>query len=32
MIPYIITLAVLLFMGRSHAPAASGKIYDPSAG
>jgi simple sugar transport system permease protein len=32
MIPYIITLAVLLFIGRSHAPAASGKIYDPSAG
>ncbi|MDR1948964.1 MAG: ABC transporter permease [Spirochaetaceae bacterium] len=30
MIPYIITLAVLLFIGRSHAPAASGKIYDPS--
>jgi simple sugar transport system permease protein len=31
MIPYIITLTVLLFIGRSHAPAASGKIYDPSA-
>jgi len=28
-IPYIITLLVLLFIGRSHAPAASGKIYDP---
>ena len=28
-IPYVITLLVLLFMGRSHAPAASGKIYDP---
>jgi simple sugar transport system permease protein len=32
MIPYIITLMVLLFIGRSHAPAASGKIYDPAAG
>ncbi|MDR1443907.1 MAG: ABC transporter permease [Treponema sp.] len=32
MIPYIITLTVLLFIGRSHAPAASGKIYDPSLG
>jgi simple sugar transport system permease protein len=32
MIPYIITLLVLLFIGRSHAPAASGKIYDPTAG
>jgi simple sugar transport system permease protein len=32
MIPYIITLLVLLFIGRSHAPAASGKIYDPAAG
>jgi simple sugar transport system permease protein len=31
MIPYIITLTVLMFTGRSHAPAASGKIYDPSA-
>jgi simple sugar transport system permease protein len=31
MIPYIITLTVLLFTGRSHAPAASGKIYDPAA-
>jgi simple sugar transport system permease protein len=30
MIPYIITLLVLLFIGRSHAPAASGKIYDPA--
>ncbi|MDR2182084.1 MAG: ABC transporter permease [Treponema sp.] len=30
MIPYIITLLVLLLIGRSHAPAASGKIYDPS--
>jgi simple sugar transport system permease protein len=30
MIPYIITLMVLLFIGRSHAPAASGKIYDPA--
>jgi simple sugar transport system permease protein len=30
MIPYVITLLVLLFMGRSHAPAASGKIYDPA--
>ncbi|MDR0563029.1 MAG: ABC transporter permease [Spirochaetaceae bacterium] len=29
-IPYIITLLVLLFIGRSHAPAASGKIYDPA--
>ncbi|MDR2516114.1 MAG: ABC transporter permease [Spirochaetaceae bacterium] len=27
MIPYVITLLVLLFVGRSHAPAASGKIY-----
>ena len=32
MIPYAITLLVLLFIGRSHAPAASGKIYDPAAG
>ncbi|MDR1374558.1 MAG: ABC transporter permease [Treponema sp.] len=32
MIPYAITLLVLFFIGRSHAPAASGKIYDPSAG
>jgi simple sugar transport system permease protein len=32
MIPYIITLLALLFIGRSHAPAASGKIYDPTAG
>jgi ABC-type uncharacterized transport system permease subunit len=32
MIPYIITLTVLLFIGRSHAPAASGKLYDPAAG
>jgi simple sugar transport system permease protein len=32
MIPYIITLLVLLFIGRSHAPAASGKIYDPASG
>jgi simple sugar transport system permease protein len=32
MIPYIITLTVLLFIGRSHAPAASGKIYDPAVG
>jgi simple sugar transport system permease protein len=30
MIPYVITLLVLLFIGRSHAPAASGKIYDPA--
>lgn len=30
MIPYIITLAVLLFVGRSHAPKASGRIYDPT--
>jgi simple sugar transport system permease protein len=30
MIPYIITLLVLLFIGKSHAPAASGKIYDPA--
>jgi simple sugar transport system permease protein len=30
MIPYIITLLVLFFIGRSHAPAASGKIYDPA--
>jgi simple sugar transport system permease protein len=30
MIPYIITLMVLLFIGRGYAPAASGKIYDPS--
>ena len=30
MIPYVITLITLLFMGRSHAPAASGKIYDPA--
>jgi simple sugar transport system permease protein len=30
MIPYIITLLVLLMIGRSHAPAASGKIYDPA--
>ncbi|MDR2133277.1 MAG: ABC transporter permease [Clostridiales Family XIII bacterium] len=28
MIPYVITLLVLLFIGKSHAPAASGKIYD----
>lgn len=26
-LPYVITLLALLFMGRSHAPAASGKIY-----
>jgi ABC-type uncharacterized transport system permease subunit len=32
MIPYVITLLVLLFIGRSHAPAASGKIYDSTAG
>jgi hypothetical protein len=32
MIPYVITLLVLFFIGRSHAPAASGKIYDPAAG
>jgi simple sugar transport system permease protein len=30
MIPYVITLLALLFVGRSHAPAASGKIYDPA--
>jgi simple sugar transport system permease protein len=30
MIPYVITLLVLLFIGKSHAPAASGKIYDPA--
>jgi len=30
MIPYIITLLALFFVGKSHAPAASGKIYDPS--
>ena len=30
LIPYVITLLVLLFIGRSYAPAASGKIYDPS--
>jgi simple sugar transport system permease protein len=30
MIPYVITLLVLLFIGRSHAPAGSGKIYDPA--
>ncbi|MDR2089570.1 MAG: ABC transporter permease [Clostridiales Family XIII bacterium] len=30
MIPYVMTLLVLLFMGKSHAPAASGKIYDPA--
>ena len=30
MIPYVITLVVLLFVGRSYAPAASGKIYDPA--
>jgi simple sugar transport system permease protein len=30
MIPYIITLLVLLFIGKSHAPAASGRIYDPA--
>ena len=29
-IPYAITLLVLLFMGRSSAPAASGKRYDPA--
>ena len=29
-IPYAITLLVLLFIGRSNAPAASGKIYDPA--
>jgi len=29
-IPYAITLIVLLFMGRSYAPAASGKVYDPA--
>jgi len=28
-IPYAITLIVLLFTGRSYAPAASGKKYDP---
>lgn len=28
-VPYLITLLVLLFIGRSYAPAASGKIYDP---
>ena len=28
MVPYIATLVVLLFIGRSYAPAASGKIYD----
>ncbi|MDR2864023.1 MAG: ABC transporter permease [Spirochaetaceae bacterium] len=32
MIPYIITLAALLLIGKSHAPAASGKIYDPAKG
>jgi simple sugar transport system permease protein len=32
MLPYVITLLVLLFVGRSHAPAASGKIYDPAGG
>ncbi|MDR2049232.1 MAG: ABC transporter permease, partial [Treponema sp.] len=32
MIPYVITLLVLFFIGRSHAPAASGKLYDPTAG
>jgi ABC-type uncharacterized transport system permease subunit len=32
MIPYAITLLALLFIGRSHAPAASGKIYDPVSG
>ena len=30
MIPYVLTLVVLLFVGRSYAPAASGKIYDPT--
>jgi simple sugar transport system permease protein len=30
MIPYIVTLLALMFTGRSHAPAASGRIYDPS--
>ena len=29
-IPYAITLLVLLFIGSSNAPAASGKIYDPT--
>ena len=28
-VPYLITLLVLLFIGRSYAPTASGKIYDP---
>ncbi|MDR0375458.1 MAG: hypothetical protein LBH85_07005 [Treponema sp.] len=32
MTPYIVTLRVLLFIGRSHAPAAGGNIYDPAAG
>lgn len=30
MIPYVLTLLVLLFVGRSYAPSASGKIYDPA--
>jgi simple sugar transport system permease protein len=30
MLPYVITLFVLLFIGKSYAPAASGKIYDPA--
>jgi len=30
LIPYVITLLVLLFIGRSYAPASSGKIYDPA--
>jgi len=30
MIPYIITLLALFFVGKSAAPAASGKIYDAS--
>jgi len=30
LIPYVITLLVLLFIGRSYAPAASGRIYDPA--
>jgi simple sugar transport system permease protein len=32
MIPYVVTLAVLLFVGKSYAPSASGKIYDPAKG
>jgi len=30
MIPYVLTLVVLMFVGKSYAPAASGKIYDPT--